>query len=124
MKRLVAAVIILIILGAVFFTGYFSINNICQNTKELLSECVNNYHSGNRTQESAAKLEKYWNSKESILSLFADHTSIDNIELDLHLLKIYSSTDEKELFFEYSGRIKTAIHQLLEDTHPTIHSIF
>ena len=124
MKRLIAAVVILIVLSSVFFTGYFSINNICKNTKELLTECVNSYHSGSRTQESAEKLEKYWSSKESVLSLFADHTSIDNIELDLHLLKIYSATDEKELFLEYSGRIKTAIHQLLEDTHPTVHSIF
>lgn len=124
MKRLIAAAIILIILSSVFFTGYFSINSICKNTKEMLTECVNNYKSGNNPEESAEKLEEYWHSKESVLSLFADHTSIDSIELNLHLLRIYSTTNQKELFSEYSGRIKTEIHQLLEDTHPTVHSIF
>ena len=32
------------------------------------------------------------------MSVFTNHSEIDDIEMAIHLLRIYSSTDEKEIF--------------------------
>ena len=70
------------------------------------------------------ELEKFWGEKEKLLSVFANHSEIDEIELAIYSLKVYSETSDNEIFYEYSGTVKTLLHQLLEDTIPSVHSIF
>jgi len=89
----------------------------------LLKECNADYNEKTDATVSTKKLEDFWTKKEKILSLFANHTSIDEIELAISTMLTYSNTSEKELFFEYSGTVKTLLHQLMEDTVPGVHSI-
>ena len=123
MKRLIAAAVLGVILLVTYFTSYFYITNTCKKTKELLNECRIAYDQKNNAEAKAKEINDYWNKKEPILSIFSSHSKIDDIEEALYCLKIYSKTDEKEIFYEYQGTVKILIHQLLEDTKPGVHSI-
>lgn len=124
MKRLIAAGILFVLVLAAYLTGHFYIKNTCDTAKELLNECINAYETQNEAGSKAEKLKNYWTEKEKPLSFFANHSEIDEIELAISTLEIYSVTDSKELFSEYSGTVKTLLHQLVEDSVPNIHSIF
>lgn len=124
MKRLIAAGVLLIFLTTAYFTGYFYISKTCEEANKLLTECVLAYENNDNAEEKTKKMEEFWSKKEKTLSIFTNHSSIDNIELSIHSLLIYSSSSQKDLFREYSGRVKTQLHQLMEDTVPGAHSIF
>lgn len=124
MKRLIAAAILTVFVITVYFSGFFLINNICDDANNILEECINAYNSGENAAEKAEKLEKFWSKKEKILSVFSNHSEIDDIETAIRLLKLYSITEEKEIFSEYCGTVKVMLHQMVEDTVPNMHSIF
>ena len=123
MKRLIAAAILALVVTGLYLTSYFYITDTCDKTKELLKECITAYENKDNPEEKAEKLDSFWGKKEPLLSVFASHSKIDDIEEAIYCLKIYSKTDEKEIFYEYHGTVKILIHQLLEDTIPGVHSI-
>ena len=124
MKRIIAAAVLLFLVISVYLTGLYCINKTCSKANELISQCNTAYKNNTDAEKAAKKLEDYWSEKENLLSVFANHTSIDEIELAISTMAFYSKTTENELFFEYSDTVKTLIHQLIEDTVPSIHSIF
>ena len=124
MKRLIAATILLIIIVSSYFLGDYYIKDNCKKVNSLLSDCVSEYSKEGTASKSAKKLNDFWSEKENLLSVFANHRNIDEIELAINSLLIYSSTTEKEIFYEYSGRVKTLVHQLLEDTTASPHTVF
>ncbi len=124
MKRLLAAGLLFLFVIAAYIYGYSYIDNACSQANKYLEKCVNIYESDQNAAKEAEILEKYWNKKEKGLSFFANHADIDEIELAISSLKTYSGTTNNEIFYEYSGTVKTLLHQLMEDTTPNIHSIF
>lgn len=124
MKRLIAAAILLVFVASVYFTGYIYTDKACKKTTKLLEECVTAYDSNENPENKAEDLKEYWAKAEKTLSIFANHARIDEIEKSIDTLLIYSNTDEKEIFKEYSGEVKTLLHQLMEDTVPSVHSVF
>lgn len=124
MKRLIAAAVLTIVIGILYFSGFFIIDNACKNADIMLNECINAYNSEKNAEKKAENLEDYWAEKEKILSVFANHSDIDKIEMAIGILKVYSKTNEKEMFNEYHQTVKILIHQLKEDTVPAVHSIF
>lgn len=124
MKRLIAAAILAASVAGIYFCGFFVINTTCKEANKKLETCINSYNNENNASEKAKDLEKYWAKKEKILSVFANHSEIDDIEMAIHLLTVYSKTDNNEIFHEYSGTVKTMLHQMKEDTVPNMHSIF
>ena len=123
MKRLIAAAVLFVILLTLYFTGYFYVTNTCEKTKDLLEECSVAYDKNENAYKKAKEINDFWNEKEPVLSIFSSHSKIDDIEEALYCLKIYSSTSEKEIFYEYLGTVRILLHQLLEDTKPGVHSI-
>ena len=123
MKRIIAAFILLIFVSAAYFGGYFFVKNTCKTANEILEECSFAFKNEADAKLKAEKLEKYWSGKEQLLSVFVNHRSIDEIELAISNLSVYSESSEKELFYEYSKTVQTLLHQLMEDTVPSAHSI-
>lgn len=123
MKRIITAVILLIFVLTAYFSGLFFIKNTCNTANDILSDCVTAYKNQNDAIEQAEKLEKFWSKKEPLLSAFVNHSSIDEIELAISNLTVYSHSTEKELFYEYSKTVRTLLHQIMEDTKPSMHSI-
>ena len=123
MRRLFVAAALLCLVGAAYFSGFYYVKNVCDRADELLDTCVEAYSEEKITKKQAEELEKYWGKKENIMSVFANHARIDEIELAIHSVVVHSNSEDATIFYENSGRVKTLLHQLLEDTHPSAHSI-
>lgn len=124
MKRLIAAGILSVFLITAYIMSSSYIKNACQKTNKMLNECITAYKDNKNAKEKAENLRDFWDEKEKVLSFFANHETLDEIELAVELLTVYSTSDQKELFYESSSQVTTLIHQLKEDTIPGIHSIF
>jgi hypothetical protein len=122
-KRLIAAVVLLVLVVSSYFSGFFYVKNVCSQANTLLGECVSSYENNGNIQDKAKELERYWADREKTLSVFSNHDAIDEIEMSIHLLTIHSSSEDKTMFLEYSGKIEKLFHQLMEDTIPSAHSI-
>lgn len=123
MKRLIAAAILTATVIFFYIFSYFFIDKAVEKSEKLLNNCAISYETQNNAKADAQELEKYWSNIEGTLSVFANHKVIDDIELAIGSLSIYSATDQNEIFMEYWATVKTLLHQLMEDTKPSIHSI-
>lgn len=123
MKRLFVSGILFILVIVSYISGYFYIDNTCKEADSLLEECITAYRNGEDVEEYSDRLEEFWSNKESILSVFTNHASIDEIELAIYSLSVHSNYPDNAMFYEYSGTVKTLLHQIIEDTVPGMHSI-
>ena len=116
MKRLIAALILTAIVIGVYIIGYIHIVNTCEKTNELIDECISAYEKGDNVTECSEKLKKFWSDNEKTLSIFENHAVLDEIELSLHILSVYSNYKDDGMFYDYAYRTRTLIHQMLDDT--------
>ena len=123
MKRLIAAVVIAVIVAVVHFSGNIYIKKVIKECEVQLETIVTDYKKDFSPKEHADKLKKYWAENEDYLSVFARHDNIDEIELAIDTLAVYAETKDSEIFYEYSGTVKTLLHQLYEDNSFSMHSI-
>ncbi len=124
MKRLIPAAIIFAVIIGVFISSYMYVTGICKDTTDLVNECVEEYKEKGKNETKAEELEKYWAKKEKVLSIFANHNMVDEIEIEISRLALHSKFDDNTMFFESADTIKSKLHQILEDTKITAHSIF
>ena len=124
MKRLIPAGILLVLVIVTYVTSLFFITDSCDKTKKLLDNSVTTYTQNKTAEKEAKAVEKFWNKKEPLLSVFVNHDRIDDIETAISLLNVYAKNPDNQLFYEYADNIEMLIHQILEDTKFTMHSIF
>ena len=124
MKRLIPAGILLILITLAYFLSQSYIIDTCDDAKELVEICEEDYRGGKDAYLAAEKIEHLWEENEKPLSFFVNHDRIDDIELELSSLLLYSRSDEEELFYEHIERLKMLLHQLKEDTKINAHSVF
>lgn len=123
MKRLIAAGVLIIVISIIHLSGNIYIKNVINETDALLKKCVEEYKNEQHPEKAAKQLKEYWGDREDYLSVFAHHDDIDKIELAIDSLSVYSKTENSEIFYEYSGTVKTLLHQLKEDNSLSMHSI-
>lgn len=123
MKRLLAAALLTLIVAAIHFCGNTYIKKVIRESTVLVDECIDEYRKDISPREKADKLQEYWANNEDYLSIFARHDNIDEIELAIDTLAVYAETKDSEIFYEYSGTVKTLLHQLYEDNSFSMHSI-
>lgn len=123
MKRLIIAGILAIIIASIHFGGNIYIKNVIRESNQLLQDCIAEYKEKGSPEVAAKNLKDYWGERENFLSVFAHHDNLDEIERAIDSLSVYSQTENSEIFYEYSGTVKTLLHQLLEDNSFNMHSI-
>jgi gamma-glutamyl phosphate reductase len=124
MKRLIIASVLFILVVAIYLSSYIYITNSCDTAYSLLEKSIKTYDKYSTAQADTKVLEDYWNKKEKFLSVFVNHNRIDDIEEAISLLNVYSTKENNEIFYEYADTVKMLLHQILEDTKITMHSIF
>lgn len=124
MKRLIVAAILFIVVIATYLTSLFYITDSCDKAKSMVENSISVYTKNQTAKNEARDLENYWNKKEPLLSVFVNHDRIDDIETAISLMNVYAKIPKNELFYEYADNVKMLIHQILEDTKFTMHSIF
>lgn len=123
MKRLIAAGILLAAVVAAYISSLIYITKTCDETKELILRCEEAYSEG-EAYKYAEELSSLWDEKEKALSFFMNHARIDDIELEISSLLLYSETKDEILFYEHIETLKMLLHQVKEDTRISVHSIF
>ncbi|MGN0451782.1 MAG: DUF4363 family protein [Acutalibacteraceae bacterium] len=123
MKRLIAAGILLAAVVTAYISSLVYITKTSNEAKEIIIRCEEAYNDG-KAQESAEELSELWDKKEKVLSFFVNHSRIDDIELEISSLLLYSKTEDEILFYEHIEALKMMIHQIKEDTRISFHSIF
>lgn len=124
MKRLIIAGVLLVLVIATYLTSLFYITSSCDKAKVMVEDSIKAYSQTKAAEAEAKSLENYWDKKEPLLSVFVNHDRIDDIETAISLMNVYAKMPENELFYEYADNVKVLIHQILEDTKFTMHSIF
>lgn len=124
MKRLIVAAILFVVVIATYLTSLFYITDSCDKAKSMVENSISVYTKNQTAKKEARDLENYWNKKEPLLSVFVNHDRIDDIETAISLMNVYAKIPKNELFYEYADNLKMLIHQILEDTKFTMHSIF
>lgn len=124
MKRLIPASIIFVIVIVTYLLSLYYITKTCDKAKELLETSVQTYTLEKTAPKETKALSEYWNNKEKILSIFVNHDRIDDIEKAISSLIVYAKSPNNELYYEYADTVKILIHQIMEDTKITMHSIF
>ena len=123
MKRLIAATVLTVIVLTTYISSYFYIDAVCEKTNRMLDSCIEAYKDENDVVAKTEKLRKYWGKKEKVLSIFINHDDIDKIEIEIESLSAHSKYPKNEMFYEHSNVISKLLHQIMEDTVPTTHSV-
>ena len=124
MKRLIPAGIIFALVVLTYFLSTEYITKSCENTNELLQKSVEAYKENHTAEKETEKIKKFWQKEEKILSFFVNHEHIDEIEQAISTLNVYAKEKDNVLFYEYADTIKVLLHQIVEETKITTHSIF
>ena len=124
MKRLIPASIIFVLVILTYFLSLNYITKSCDNTNKLLDKSVSAYKQNNTAEKEAKEIKKFWQKEEKILSFFVNHEHIDEIEQAISTLNVYAKEKDNILFYEYADTIKVLLHQIVEETRITTHSIF
>ncbi|HAY97293.1 MAG TPA: hypothetical protein DCY23_03165 [Ruminococcaceae bacterium] len=124
MKRLISAAILFVFVIAAYSVSLWYITDACKETKALIDECEEAYKNGGDAYNKAEELKRLWDKKEGPLSFFVTHDSIDEIELAISELCVYSKAEEENDFKERIENIKMLLHQVGEDTTFSMHSVF
>ncbi len=123
MKRLIPALVILAVIIATFAGSYVYVNTICEEATHLINQCIDEYNEKGIDETKTDEFKKYWDKKEKILSIFANHNVIDEIEVSVANLEYHSKLKDNNMFYDSAIRIKTLIHQIMEDNKITAHSL-
>lgn len=124
MKRLIPASIIFVLVILTYLLSLKYITNSCKSTNELLDKAVAVYKEENKAEIETKEIKEFWQKEEKILSFFVNHDHIDQIEQAISTLNVYAKEKDNILFYEYADTIKVLLHQIVEETRITTHSIF
>ncbi len=124
MKRLIPASIIFVLVILTYFLSLNHITKSCENTNKLLDKSVEAYKENQTAEKEAEKIKKFWQKEEKTLSFFVNHEHIDEIEQAISTLNVYAKEKDNILFYEYADAIRVLLHQIVEETKITTHSIF
>ena len=123
MKRLIAAAVLLFIVLACYFAADFYINETLDQLNGKLDSCVEVYKLEGGAKTQTQSLKDFWKSREKTLSFCVNHATLDEIELAITDLYVFSEVKDSVYFYEQSDRLYTLFTQLREDTDFGIHSI-
>lgn len=99
MKRLIpsAVLAVIILLGCIW--GHYVTDDVCNITDTELKECEQAYKNGSfdKAQELAKKLQKEWEDREEKLSLFVNHSFLDEISENLAQIPYFANPQSANL---------------------------
>ena len=126
MKSVISALLIFIF---IIITAVSSIIYVDRTTKEMLQIVYKNeiYFSNSQWREADAeilKLEKLWNKKRSVLSVFINHTILTEVDTTVAKLKNATKMQENTDFFYESTNLALILLNINQQQKISIENIF
>lgn len=121
MKRIVTAIIFLLGAVAISLVGYF---NLCKITDNL----INNLYtvidaSENQSDEIAVNAARecvvIWDKADTMLEIYLDHNSIDDVEIDFKSIERYAEGDREIMLTEVCYECINCLEHIKETSTPS-----
>ena len=126
MRRLIAAGILVLCVAVACVIGVRYTSSVCETLETRISDCIAAYEAGDadRAAKAAETLETYWIEVEERLSVFVNHSELDNIGISIAKLSPLAAAGDKAQFLAECKLAKTMVTHLKGDEGFSWHSIF
>lgn len=116
MSRIIAAIILAFAITGLCITDRLTVNNTCDVLYEKVLACEEN-------GVFVSELEKLYDDKYSVLSLFVNHNDLDEISQSVVRLNSFSGDINSDFFVE-CALIKSKLDDIKKDSGINWHSVF
>lgn len=102
MKRLAAAICLLLFAVALSVWGHFELNKTCDDLIAELENCIDTAQSGDtkRLTEQGERLNLWWEKNHTVLSVLVNHSALDTMQSFLPTLKELAEMGDTEELIE------------------------
>ena len=116
MKRLIAAAALAAIILISCISGSMLVGKNCEYINGLVTDCENSYKQNrNEAVQLSEKLEKEWQSKETLMSAYSTRGYIEDIKISIAKLAPYAESDKENDFLSECKTIKIMLSQIKDD---------
>ena len=125
MKRIIAAICIIIITLTLSVCEYISIKNNQKYFVESLNLCedyISDYEL-NKAKKLLENLDEKWHNSERILNIFINHNEVDDIKNDIDSMQFYLKNNNIKSFWELSDKTKRQLLSIKERQLPYLRNI-
>ena len=116
MKRIFPAIVILLFTISLCIYSHSFVDNACNTTLSDINDFRNNYISGDT-------LERYWVERKEKMSLFVNHSFLDDITISIGQLITYDNKNS-EYFNHTFKNIQTLLSMIKEEQQFAAHSFY
>ncbi len=126
MKRLVTAIILIIVITALCIGVNLLVSHEIKEVRQMVNQCRDYVEKKDSVQagKTADTLVKVWEKREAMLSPFINHEKIDEIALEIAGLAANIKAGNEAVLLRDAQTLLTLLHQLEEDEKINLHSIF
>lgn len=97
MKRLIAAVVLLILIICAVVSGNFAVNHYYSELEVRIDNCINTAYSDS-AYTNATELEEYWIGAEKVLKLFVNRSIVEQISESITVLPYYAQSSDEDSY--------------------------
>lgn len=124
MKRLICAVILSVTVITLATASSLTINRCYKTLTDEIIKIEELYKNKKSTDTLLSSLKNNWEKAEPMLMFFANHDSVEEIEISLNRLINLSSTEDTGMFSAEAVRLKTLLKHLKDSESLTFESVF
>ena len=125
MKRIIAAVVLIALVAMLAVTESIYIKKFCSRKKEEITD-VKNMYSENISEcaDSAERFRKDWINVQAKMTLFVNHSLIDQISEDATRIPVYAENRDEAEFYAACADVERTLKQISDDQRITIDSFY
>lgn len=126
MKRIVAAVALLAFIFVVLIIGNFVINRECDYLKVDIDELKKQIMTENteKAKEKISDINSLWEKRKTVMSIFSNHSPLDNITIALSELTVAIEANDKNYSLVKCGEISALVGRIKEEQRIHAESFF
>ncbi len=126
MKRTIFAIIALISAVGLCFTGFYVINDTCEELKNSLNDVSSFAREGNipTAQQKAKQAADLWEDIHGKIETFTPHSETDELEETVKNLPVYAQQGNMERLEQESEKAIKRLDHIIKNEKPLISNIF
>ena len=125
MKRIIAAAVLVVLVALLAVTESMYIKNFCKHKKQEIQDVENLYTEDiSECTDSAKRFKEEWDCLQSKMTLFVNHSLIDQISEDATRIPVYAENRDKSEFYAACADIERALKQISDDQRIGIDSFY
>lgn len=123
MKRLIAAVLVLIFIVSVCIIDRITIKYYCTKTQKELTVCREAFLKGNTKDATinCRKLQSNWKHRQSRLAIFVNHSLLDAVSISVNRLAV---TNDEDIFLGEYAEIMWGLRQIVDEETFSVKSFY